>query len=80
MPKADPVQVRLVGNASAQLVGVAAVAALVVGVVVAARWKHYGPYLATRTARKLRAFAARTDAAAQRIEDAGLNIARRDAT
>ena len=67
----DPVRVRLVGDTRAQLVGVLLTAATVAGLVVAVRWRRYGPLVATRTARKLRELA-------QRIEDAGLDIARRE--
>lgn len=69
MPTDQPVKVRLVTDPGSRVAGFVAVV-LVAGVVVlAARWKHYGPLLATRTARRLRR-------AAQVIEDRGLDIAR----
>jgi hypothetical protein len=72
MPTTDPVQVRLVNNPRAQLAGLATAAVVVSGLIVVLRWKRYGPYLATRTAKRLRVIA-------QRIEDFGLDIARKDA-
>jgi hypothetical protein len=67
----DPVRVRLVGDTRAQLVGAAITLATFVVVIAYARRRHYLPFLATRTARRLRSVA-------QRIEDAGLDAARGD--
>lgn len=68
----DPVRVRIVGERGAQLFGAAVTVATLIAVVAYARRRHYVPLVATRTARKLRALA-------QRIEDAGLDIAKPDA-
>jgi hypothetical protein len=65
-----PVKVRIVGTSGQQVLGVVLFCAVVAGVVVIARWRTYGPFAATRMARKLRSMA-------DRLEDAGLNLAKR---
>jgi hypothetical protein len=64
-----PMKVRIVQPPGSQLAGALAVVTVAGVVFLAFRWKHYGPYLATRTARRLRRIA-------QVIEDRGLDIAR----
>ena len=71
-----PIKVRVLSDPRSQLAALAVSAAVVTAVVVAVRWRHFGPLVATRTSRKLRAFARRCESAAQSLEDAGLNIAR----
>lgn len=65
----DPVKVRIVTPPGSRAAGLATLVVVAGVVVLAIRWKHYGPYLATRTARRLRRIA-------QAIEDRGLDIAR----
>ena len=65
----DPVEVRIVGATAAQLTYLAGVALGGLVLVVFLRRRTVIPLAATRTARVLRR-------AAQRIEDAGLDIAR----
>jgi hypothetical protein len=69
MPTDQPVKVRIVTDPGSRAAGLLAVVVVAGVVVLVARWKHYGPYLATRTARRLRRMA-------QVIEDRGLDIAR----
>lgn len=65
----DTVPVRIVGTTRAQLVSFASVVAVIGVLVIVQRRKTLLPLAATRCARKLRTIA-------QRIEDAGLDIAR----
>lgn len=65
----EPVDIRIVGTTRAQLVYLAGVSLGVAVLVVIVRRRTLVPLAATRTARALRRFA-------QRIEDAGLDVAR----
>lgn len=69
MASDQPMKVRIVTDPGSRVAGLVTVVLAAGVVVLVARWKHYGPYLATRTARRLRR-------AAQVIEDRGLDIAR----
>lgn len=70
---AEAVDVRIVGATRAQLASIVGALVVVAVFVVVQRRRTVIPFAATRTARTLRR-------AAQRIEDAGLDLARRATT